>query len=1021
MSGSTLRIWLVPAIIWNSLFFTSVFPSLRAEQVQLPNPDPHERIVIYSDSAHRWTEGVYEVWFLRGQFRIEQGNVRAHGNEAILWIERSARPEEQPHKVITYAEGDIHVDYFYGESSPESPRPKAATLEDDHWWGRFYAKGTIQLHVPSPAPLPRVKPKIYERAFRRSNSMVPNIVQPAQFEQVPLGTAIPLPSLPNLREIEIHPRYNVRPRIDTHIDPNTNERVIIYEQGIMLIARGLNLPSNNKGSLSVQDTIEVLADRVVVWTSADAAVPLVPGQRSAQKGPIPFEIYMEGNIEFREGDRIIRANRMYYNLNARNGTILDAEAETPAPLLGGGRIRLKAEVLQQLDTNQFQAYGASITTSRLGVPQYWLQSDNIYFRHEPRTSVDPQTGTVVNDDRYLATSQNNLLYFFGVPIFYWPSIATDLSRPSFYLKGIEAGNDSVFGTEMRTDWDLYQLLSIDQPPAGTEWDLSVDYLSQRGLGYGTTFEYDREGPMTDFAATRGFVDAWFINDDGVDNLGLGRRSLAPEDEFRGHVRVQHRQFLPGGFHLSGEIGWISDRNFLEQYYEEEWDQEKDQTTGLELKRLTENRSLNFSADAQINDFFTKTEGPRVDHFLLGGSFFANRLTWYQHTHVGYPRLETARLSTDPLDPASSLPWETTTGGTRYDNREGIRAATRHEIDLPFVWGPVKILPFVAGEVAYWGEDRFGEEVTRLFGQAGVRTSLPMVKINPNACNHLFNVNGLAHKVFFDVEWMVADANEDMARLPLYDPLQDDSVEAFQRRFIFNNYAGVLPTIYDDRSFALRSGISQWVSAPTTEVADDLMSVRSGVRQRWQTKRGLPGQESIIDWITLDVHGTVFPRANRDNFGEVLGLFDYDFRWHVGDRVTLLSDGFADFFGNGLRKVTIGGFLKRPGRGSVYLGLRSIDGPFNSTVLASSVNYRMSSKWITTIGSAVDLGTTGNIGQQIQMTRIGESLLVGMGIHVDVSRANVGAHLTIEPRILSRSRYSRAGGLSIPPVGTMGLE
>ena len=68
-----------------------------------------------------------------------------------------------------------------------------------------------------------------------------------------------------------------------------------------------------------------------------------------------------------------------------------------------------------------------------------------------------------------------------------------------------------------------------------------------------------------------------------------------------------------------------------------------------------------------------------------------------------------------------------------------------------------------------------------------------------------------------------------------------------------------------------------------------------MRQRWQTKRGLPGQERIIDWITLDIEGSLFPKHDRDNFGQMLGLVNYDFRWHVGDRFALLSDGFFDFF------------------------------------------------------------------------------------------------------------------------------
>ena len=44
-----------------------------------------------------------------------------------------------------------------------------------------------------------------------------------------------------------------------------------------------------------------------------------------------------------------------------------------------------------------------------------------------------------------------------------------------------------------------------------------------------------------------------------------------------------------------------------------------------------------------------------------------------------------------------------------------------------------------------------------------------------------------------------------------------------------------------------------------------------INQRWQTKRGYPGMEHIIDWMTLDLKATVFPTPNRDNFGSTLRI------------------------------------------------------------------------------------------------------------------------------------------------------
>ena len=82
----------------------------------------------------------------------------------------------------------------------------------------------------------------------------------------------------------------------------------------------------------------------------------------------------------------------------------------------------------------------------------------------------------------------------------------------------------------------------------------------------------------------GFIDAWGISDAGLDNLGRDRRDLVPEADPRGRILGRHRWRHDEGAQLTAELGLISDRNFLEQYYEQEWDEEKDQTTGIEYKR-----------------------------------------------------------------------------------------------------------------------------------------------------------------------------------------------------------------------------------------------------------------------------------------------------------------------------------------------------------------------------------------------------------------------------------------------------
>ena len=112
-------------------------------------------------------------------------------------------------------------------------------------------------------------------------------------------------------------------------------------------------------------------------------------------------------------------------------------------------------------------------------------------------------------------------------------------------------------------------------------------------------------------------------------------------------------------------------------------------------------------------------------------------------------------------------------------------------------------------------------------------------------------------------------------------------------------------------------------------------------------------------------------------------------YQVGDRVSLLSDGYFDFFDGGLRSISAGVRSTRPGLGVVYFGLLSLEGPISSTVFRSNLDYRLNEKWIISNGMSYDFSSTGNVSQSAALTRIGESLLVRLGMTYDKGRDNVG--------------------------------
>lgn len=814
------------------------------------------------------------------------------------------------------------------------------------------------------------------------------------------------------KSISVRGRSSTPPQVRLSQRPDRGDSVAEITRGVYIHIADSTYTGSD-GSVMELGSIDIETDRAIIWMPNLAGLDLTSG--SADLSGQQIELYMEGNIVFRQGQRVIFAERMYYNVAQEYGMILSAEVLTPVPEYQG-LLRLKADVLQQRNRQNFLAYDAALTSSRLGVPRYWLQAQRIELEDRRQDDSGLLAGLPGFDDNkteMMASTRNNFVYVNSVPLLYWPVMTTNLARPNFYLTGVKVKNDGIFGTQGMLDWDLYQILGLNGAD-GTEWTLSTDYLSERGFAVGTNFNYDLPWLLVPGRAV-GELDFWGISDSGLDTLGSDRVRMTPEADQRGRFLIRHKHLLNPDTEFWAEVGWISDRNFLEQYLEQSWDQDKDYATALRLRRYNENQMFDIWGQARVNDFFTETEWlPRLDHYWLGQPVL-DRMTWYEHTFVGYAKQQTASTPTDPQDAAKFQlrPWET--------DSEGLVASTRQELSLPFNAGPIKLNPYISGEAGFWKEDVTQDDVTRLTGQAGVRTSLPMWQLYPNTQSRLFDVKGIAHKVIFESDFFYADSNANVDQFPLYNPIDDNSQEHFRRRLIFNTFGGTLPDQFDERSYTLRNGLQRWVAAGGNEVVDDQLQWRFGIDQRWQTKRGLPGRERIVDLVEFDVDAILFLNPDRDNFGEQVGAINYDFRYHVGDRLTLLSDGYFDTFTDGLKAYSLGAQISRVGRGELYVGAMQLQGPIDSTILTATVNYRLNEKWIVTGGTTFDFGQVGNVGQTLAFTRIGESFLIRMGINVDSGRDNVGFQFNIEPRFLPAKKLGSLAGELIPPANAFGLE
>ena len=1018
-----------------------------------------------------------EVYILAGECSVSQGSDRVSAPRGVVWIRRKEKVAGlNENQIFVYLEKDssntplgIEINSVFAD----------ALANDRSWFGVFRTLKNVDLHIASPGTNQLEPDRIFLKADQmriryfqsidhRGNSNSKDLSGTANQSIVKgavdsgrLGDrSITIPQTSRLtesvintgssnstvtfRKIRFYPRHGsgCGTKIDTDpLDPS--KKIITLDQGVTLVIEGASYKGKELGALgSKSDILDISADSAVIWTSGINDNQVESSEEIRQAGDADMELYLSGDIVFREGERILYAKSMYYDVKHRIGLIRDTEAVIPVPDRPGGYFRVKADEIEQYTPNSILAKNSWFTTSTMGDPSYRLQSGQIraesretpLFNAETRQPViDPATGLQETKAEQFLISEDNSVKLGAVPIFYWPWMAMDTRDQSLYLRNVKLGNDSIFGTQIRTVWNPYQILNMSKyRPEGTDWDLNFDYLSDRGFGHGTSFLYNREDLWGCPTRAIGMANYYGISDKGTDNLGLERRSVPFKNSYRYRVLWKHRQivYLPtwlgcfgNDWLITGQVGSSADRNFIPQYFEQEWYNNNNPETSVNMKKTIDNSSFSLGGSFRLNDFYTQTSTlPQAEHYWLGKSLLNNNINWYEHTRLSYSQFRTTTVpyATEDKNLFRFLDWELADDSlsnspysdqTKTLSADSFNFSTRHEIDAPLQAGPIKVTPYALGEYAFWGTGAAETDINRFYGRGGVRLNLPLWKVDSDVSSDTFYLNGLAHKTNFVVDASWSETNVDFNRLILYDPLDDWQIEEFRRRYSVTTYGGAIPLKYDERYYALRQGaLAGSVAGSNTEIADDLKLVRMEWQNRWQTKRGPVGKRHTIDWITFDAGMNFYP-DKKMNFDDYTGLTDYNFSWLVGDRFSVLSSGIYDFFGTGQRVTRLGVMARRPWLGNVYVGVDRYGGPLNNTYLNASFDYRMSEKYAVNFGTSYDLSLGENVGQNLGISRVGESFIFTLSGNINTSKNNWGLSLSVLPVFMVNQKRVEEGDLN----------
>jgi hypothetical protein len=1004
-----------------------------------------QEAVVWVDEEGKKKTGVYHVeWYGEGNVSLEDGAKQVTG----------AKPA--PRALVQLAtRGEVKLSAYGGRiverAAPQDPLYQRARAERA---GQAppapgpVERADFQEQLPAPSPeLPYPEePPIRQAAAQGPQDLpkfqpppspgapppavVPQPVPPAP----PPGAPLPQPPVPPPpRPVEGQPPPAPAPPRQITIRPRSSEPIKLKKEPLpggetaAIITTGVIVTITNPGTRGL---IDIEADRLVVWTRGDVEDLFDDARPRQAPAGRALEFYLAGNVEIRNQDeketRLLRAAEVYYDVNRNVAIALDADLEVKQPGLPDP-VHLQGPELYQLNARLFEVRQSSVNASklpydpglRLTVSKGTLEEIDIVKRGLfGRQILNEATGQPETEKQRLFRASNVVVWLEDVPIFYLPYVQGDAEDPLGPLENLAFNYNRVFGFQAYLTLDVYDLVGLDPVP-GTKWRLNVDYLSERGPALGTDFAFLGRGLFGIPNRYEGLIKAYGLHDSGTDILGGGRgeRILIDNDpitflpvthpEWRGRFlgRMDLRE-LPSGFSVQTQVSAISDENFLEQFYNREFNNDLNQDTFLYVKQQLDNWAWTVLAEPRLLNWFTKTEWlPRADGWLIGQKFF-DLFTYTAHADAAYARL---RVTEEPPPPVSVTDRNVDTG----------RLDLWQELSLPFSLGPVRLVPYGVLDLTHYTNDLYDDDASRAYGAGGLRGSMPLSRLYPEIQSELLNLNGIYHKIVFRGNYYVAHSNVALQTLPQLDRLNDDTTDQALRDINpwqplinprFGRFLATSP-LYDPQLYALRRLVDNRV-----DTLDTIQVLQLGVRQRWQTKRGYPGQQHVIDWMTLDLSASYFPNPSRDNFGQSWAFLEYDWTWHVGDRLTLLSNAWYEPIDNGPRLITIGAEINRPNNTSLYLGYRHID-PIQSRTLTVALSYQFSPKYSITAGSGYDFGNNVQVNQ-LTLTRIGTDLQISAGISYNSIINTVGFNLEVFPNLLPATRrVPGTGGSLLSSLGS----
>lgn len=322
----------------------------------------------------------------------------------------------------------------------------------------------------------------------------------------------------------------------------------------------------------------------------------------AEYNPDTRDVLLIGNIRIYTKDNVFTGQRALYNLESKQIRALEFQGQyTP--------LKFHAMSVEAPSLHQFNIRNADLTVDDSSQPGF---------------HVHAHTVRIYPDNRVVF--QNSTMYIGQLPVFWLPYAFAYTNNTGFTVQ-----------PGYYTSWGYYMLTGYNFPIGKGDSVMAtanLDYRQKHGFGLGL----DARSTFGKDDRSYGTFKSYYAYDSNPNyNLAPGQPA-GPDDHNRYRISFQNRTFLTDDIYATFDINKLSDVNFLEDYFPNEFRVDPQPDNYISLTKWSEFYTLTLLTRWQMNTFYETTE--RLPELTL--SFKQHRLfdtpIFYDGTDsVGYLR------------------------------------------------------------------------------------------------------------------------------------------------------------------------------------------------------------------------------------------------------------------------------------------------------------------------------------------------------------------------------------------------